>query len=173
MTSHRASTARLLVHALLQMWPITACEQTPPAPHDSSLPMLVWHVQNLTTQDEFDFVDSGRLTGSGDDEFVVTLTAADPQGVQSISLGGESSRVCARGSIAQSTDALYAGQNCTLMPDADGSVSTEASLELSVSPDSTCDDGFTWQGTTILLFGTGANYDDGMSDGTLGMEIRP
>jgi hypothetical protein len=173
MTSHRASTARLLVLALLETWLIAACEQTPDAPHDTSLPSLVWHVQNLTTHDEFDFADSGRLTGTGADQFLVTLTAADPEGIQSSYLGGESSRVCAMDSIAQSSDALYAGQSCTLMPDAEGNVPTETSLELSITPESTCDEGFTWQGTTILLFGTGTNYDDGMSDGTLAMDIRP
>jgi hypothetical protein len=173
MTSHRASTARLLVLALLQTWLVAACEQTADAKHDSSVPTLVWHVQNLTTQDEFDFAGSGRLTGTHTDAFLVTLTAADPEGIESISLGGESSRVCAMDAIAQSIDALYAGQSCTLMPNADGNVPTEISLELSITAEGTCDEGWVWQGTTILLFGTGANFEDGMSDGMLAMDIRP
>jgi hypothetical protein len=173
MTSHRASTARLLVLALLETCQVSACEQTPDAKQDTSVPTLVWHVQNLATQDEFDFAGSGRLTGTRSDEFLVTLTAADPQGIADIYLGGESSRVCAMDSIAQSSDALYAGQSCTLMPDADGNVPTETSLELSITPEGTCDEGFVWQGTTILLFGTGANFDDGMANGTLAMDIRP
>jgi hypothetical protein len=174
MTSHRASTARLLVLTTLTVWLVFSCTQeTINSSRDSTPPTLAWHVENRTTQTTSDFSGSGKLNGTRDDDFLVTLTAADPQGIRDTFLGGESSLNCASDAIGQSTDALYAGQSQTLTPDADGNVASETSLGLHVTPQSTCEADLNWQSTTIQLFGKGVNYADGMTDGTLTILVRP
>jgi hypothetical protein len=172
MTLHRASTARPLV--LAAGWLVFACgQETIDASRDSTPPTLAWHVENRTTHTSSEFAGSGKLDGTQDDDFVVTLTAADPEGIRDIYLGGESSLSCASDSIGQSTDALYAGQSQTLTPDAEGNMASQTSLELAVTPQSTCEPDLNWQSTTIQLFGKGTNYADGMTDGTLTIVVRP
>jgi hypothetical protein len=164
---------RVLVAVAAVLLGAAACEKVPKPTSDSTPPTLNWHVENRTTSTASDYAGSGSVTGKKGDEFRVTLTAKDPEGIHKITMGGGYTRSCIDGNIGQSATGDYAGQTQTLNPDSDGKVLTSIFLINSYTPDVTCNGGFTWQGTTIGLNGSGENYFSGKTNGTLTISITP
>jgi hypothetical protein len=169
----RRTGARVLVAAAVVLLTTTACDKVPKPTSDSTPPTLNWHVENRTTSTASDYAGSGTVTGKKGDEFRVTLTAKDPEGIQKITLGGGYTRSCVSGGLGQSGQGDFAGQTQTLAPDSNGNVLTQIFLINSYTPDVTCSSGYTWQGTSIGLVGSGVNYFSGTTNGTLTINITP
>jgi hypothetical protein len=150
-----------------------ACQKVPKPSSDSTPPVLTWHVENLTASTKSEIVGNGTVTGKQGDEFRVTLTANDPEGIQKITMGGGYTRNCLQNGAGQTASGSYAGQSQTLAPDGQGNVLTQIFLIQSISPDVTCNSGFTWQGTTIGLTGGGTNYFNGTTTGKLTISVTP
>jgi hypothetical protein len=150
-----------------------ACEKVNKPTSDSTPPILTWHVENLTQSTTADYTGNGTVTGKKDDEFRVTLTAHDPEGIQKITMGGGYTRSCAANGVGQSAQGDYATQTQTLSPDSNGKVLVQIFLIQSITPDITCSQGFDWKGTTISLVGTGTNYFNGTTSATLSLTVTP
>ena len=151
----------------------SACQTVPKPTSDSTPPTLKWHVENRTNSTATDIVGSGTVSGKKGDDFRVTLLANDPEGIKKITMGGGYTRSCAGNGLGQTGNGDYAGQSQTLSPDAQGKVLTQIFLIQSISPDVTCSGGFTWQGTSIGLNGSGTNYFSGTTNGTLTISVTP
>jgi hypothetical protein len=151
----------------------TACEKVPKPSSDSTPPILKWHVENRTANTATDISGSGHVSGKKNDEFRITVTANDPEGIEKITMGGGYTRSCVSGNLGQTGNGDYAGQSQSLAPDAQGKVLTQIFLIQSVTPDVTCSGGFTWQGTSIGLNGSGTNYFNGTTNGSLTITITP
>lgn len=168
------TVARSLALAAVLVLSVTACEKVPKPSSDSTPPTLKWHVENRTASTTADYAGSGQVSGKKGDEFRVTLIAHDDQGIHEITLGGGYTRNCVSGSLGQTGNGDYAGQTQTLKPDAQGKVLTQIFLIQSITPDVTCSgSGYTWQGTTITLAGSGTNYFSGKTNGTLTISVTP
>jgi hypothetical protein len=150
-----------------------ACQKVPKPTSDSTPPTLKWHVENRTANTATDIVGSGSVTGKQGDDFRVTLTANDPEGIEKITMGGGYTRQCLQDGAGQTASGLYAGQQQTLAPDGQGNVLTQIFLIQSISPDVTCSSGFTWKSTTIGLNGSGTNYFNGTTTGKLTISVTP
>jgi len=151
----------------------SACETVPKPTSDSTPPILKWHVENRTNSTATDIVGSGAVSGKKGDEFRVTLTANDPEGIEKITMGGGYTRSCVANGLGQSGNGDYAGQSQTLAPDAQNKVLTQIFLIQSITPDVTCSGDFTWKSTSIGLTGSGTNYFNGTTNGTLTISITP
>jgi hypothetical protein len=156
------------LHALV----FVACGPTRGAEQDVRRPTLLWRVEDRIAQSVVDIPSGGQLHGNEDSDFLVMLIAADSGGIQSISLGGESSQTCGSDTIGQTVDALFAGQTQTLPAD-EGEVLTKISLYQEIMPNSVCEAGLVWQKESIHLTGTGTNYVDGTTMGNLLIEFAP
>jgi hypothetical protein len=150
-----------------------ACQKVPKPTSDSTPPVLKWHVENRTNNTVTDIVGSGSVSGKQGDDFRVTLTANDPEGIEKITMGGGYTRNCLQDGAGQTASGSYAGQQQTLAPDGQGNVLTQIFLIQSISPDVTCSSGFTWKSTTIGLTGTGTNYFNGTTTGKLTISVTP
>ncbi len=165
----------LLMVATVLLVSAAGCEnvKVPKPSSDSTLPTLHWHVENRTTSTVTDHVGSGTVAGKKGDDFRVTLTAKDPEGIQKITMGGGYSKGCAStDGIGQIAQGLFAGKSQTLSPDSEGNVLTQIFLIESYTPDITCSSG-SWKSTTIGLVGSGTNYFNGKTDGSLTINITP
>ena len=167
----RRSMLGLLATAVLLT--ATACEKVPKPSSDSTPPTLKWHVENRTANTTTDINGNGKVSGKKNDEFRVTLTATDPQGIHKIIMGGGYTRSCVAGDVASGADGDYAGQSQSLAPDAQGKVLTQIFLIQSITPDVTCTGNLNWTGTSIDLVGTGTNYFNGTTTGNLTITIAP
>jgi hypothetical protein len=166
----RTVTGLLAVTLLLAA---AACEKVPKPSSDPTPPTLKWHVENRTTNTATDVTGTGAVSGKKGDEFRVTLIANDPQGIHKITMGGGYTRNCQGDGLGQTGNGDYAGQTQTLDPDAQGQVLTQIFLIQSITPDVDCSNGFTWTGTSIGLNGSGTNYFNGTTNGTLTINVTP
>jgi hypothetical protein len=148
--------------------------KVPKPSSDSTSPTLRWHVENRTTSAVSDHIGQGTVAGKKGEEFRVTLIAKDPEGIQKITMGGGYQKGCSSSGdgISSIGHGLYAGKEQTLAPDGDGNVLTQIFLIESYVPDVTCSGG-TWQQTTIGLVGSGTNYFNGTTNGSLTISIMP
>src|SRR5262252_5204462 len=103
-----------MLAAVFVVMGLTACDKVPKPTSDSTPPSLNWHVENLTTSVAADYAGSGTVTGKKGDEFRVTLTAKDPEGIQKITMGGGYTRSCRSGDLGQTGNGDYAGKVQTL-----------------------------------------------------------
>jgi hypothetical protein len=166
--------AGLSIAVVLALLALAACEKVDKPTSDSTPPELTWHVENLTKNTTADFPATGAtVTGAKGDGFRVTLTAKDPEGIHKITMGGGYVRGCRSGDVAQAANGDFAPQTQTLNPDAQGKVLTSIFLINSYDPDVTCNAGFTWTGTTISLAGTGTNYFNGTTNGSISIAVNP
>lgn len=163
----------LLPLAVTLLVGLAACEKVPKPTSDSTPPTLNWHVENRTTNTSTDIAGGGNVSGKKGDEFRVTLTATDPQGIQKITMGGGYTRSCLSGDLGQTGNGDYAGQSQSLAPDSQGKVLTQIFLIQSITPDITCSGGLTWKGTSIGLNGSGTNYFNGKTSGSLTINVTP
>lgn len=168
----RRSLSSVILAALLVAG-AAGCEKVPKPSSDSTPPTLKWHVENRTTETATDVAGTGSVSGKKGDEFRVTLIANDPEGVHQITMGGGYTRSCISGGLGQAANGDYAGQVQNLNPDSDGNVLTQIFLIQSITPDVTCSGGFTWQNTKISLVGSGTNYFNGKTNGSLTITVTP
>ena len=153
---------------------VAGCTKVNKPTADSTPPTLTWHVENLTTSTTVDIAGSGQVNAAGGDDFHITLTAADPEGIHKITYGGGYTRSCVNGNLGQSGEGDFAGQTQDLEPDAQNKVLTSIFLLDTVNPDITCSGiGYVWKGTTITLVGSGTNYFSGVTNGTLTIDVHP
>lgn len=163
----------LTICTTLNALAFVACAQAPRVEQDLTGPTLRWHVADHFVQTEIDILGSGHVTGNRDSDFLVTLTAADSDGIQSISLGGESSKTCGSEMVVQTVDELFAGQNQTVAAADARNAPTEIPLQQEVMSDSNCEVGLVWQKESIHLLGAGTNYSNGTTTSDLLIEILP
>jgi hypothetical protein len=164
----------LSISAVLALLALAACDKVDKPTSDSTPPTLTWHVENRTQSTAADYPATGAtITGAKGDEFRVTLTAKDPEGIHKITEGGGYVRSCISGDLGQSANGDFAPQTQTLNPDAEGKVLTSIFLINSYDPDITCNSGFNWTGTTITLDGTGTNYFSGTTNGSISITVKP
>src|SRR5579859_2096587 len=95
----RRTIAGLLAATLLLG--AAACEKVPAPTSDPTPPTLNWHVENRTAATAVDVAGSGSVTGAPGDEFRVTLTANDKQGIHTITMDGGYTLTCRDGDTAQ------------------------------------------------------------------------
>jgi hypothetical protein len=162
-----------LFAAALVLIGLTGCEKVKKPTSDTTPPTLTWHVENRTQNTSTDINGTGSVTGKKGDDFRVTLTAKDPQGIQKITMGGGYTKSCKKGSLGQSGQGDFAGKVQNLSPDGDGNVLTSIFLIESYTPDIDCNAGWTWEGTSIGLVGSGVNYLNLTTDGNLTIKVNP
>jgi hypothetical protein len=165
-------TAVILAAGLLLLG-AAACEKVPTPTSDPTPPTLNWHVENRTTSTAVDVAGTGKVTGKKGDDFRVTLTATDHEGIHKISMGGGYTTTCRSGDVGSNAQGVFGSQNQTLAPDAQNKVLTQIFLIQSVTPDTTCPGGTDWQSTSIGLNGSGTNYFNGTTTGTLTITVTP
>lgn len=166
------TTAVILAAGLLLLG-AAACEKVDRPTSDPTPPTLNWHVENRTTNTSQDIAGTGKVTGKKGDDFRVTLTATDHEGIQKISMGGGYTTACLSGDVGSNAQGVFNSQNQTLAPDAQNKVLTQIFLIQSVTPDTTCPGGTDWKSTSIGLNGSGTNYFNGTTTGTLTITVTP
>jgi hypothetical protein len=135
---------------------------------DTTPPALTWHVENRTGSTTQDVTGSGTVTGQPGDDFRITLTATDPQGIHAIDLNGGYTEQCDGGNnVAQQENGDFAPQSQTLSKNAQNKVLTSIFLLANADHETDCNSGFTWAGTTIEFTGVGTNFFNGTTSGTL------
>jgi FlaG/FlaF family flagellin (archaellin) len=170
----RRLTSIVVVLAVVVAGAVTGCTKVDKATSDSTPPTLNWHVENLTAGTAVDIATTGEADGVLGDDFRVTLTAADPQGIHQIHYDGGYTRSCINGNLGQNAEGDYAPQSQDLEPDAQNKVLTSIFLIEDITPDTDCSgSGYTWKKTTIGLQGTGTNYFNGVTVGNLTIKITP
>jgi hypothetical protein len=169
----RKLTLAALAGTAAAVFATTACMSVPAPASDNTPPMLKWHVENRTANTAQDITGSGSVTGAPGDDFRVTLTASDPEGIHQIDLGGGFTEVCQGGGLGQNTTGDFAGQSQTLQPDAQNKVLTSIFLIANANHETACNSGFDWKGTTIEFTGDGVNYFNGKTNGTLSISESP
>lgn len=148
---------------------ITGCTSVPKPTADTTPPVLTWHVENRTQETTTTVTNSGTVTGAKNDDFRVTLTADDPQGVHKIGLAGGFDERCetSNGSVGRSSQGDFAPQTQTLQPDAGDKVPTSGFLIMTVNHSTDCTDKLDWKSTVVSLDGTAMNYVNGTVTGSL------
>lgn len=165
---------KLTIAALaVTMLAISGCTSVPAPTSDSTPPVLKWHVENRTANTSQDITGSGTVTGAPGDDFRVTLTASDPEGIHQIDLGGGYTESCLGDGVGSNGNGDFATQTQTLHPDAQNKVLTSIFLIANANHITDCDSGFTWKGTTIEFTGDGINYFNGKTSGTLSIGEAP
>ncbi len=140
---------------------------------DSTPPVLTWHVENRTQGTTKTFTNNGSVTGAAGDDFQITLTADDPQGVHKIDLDGGFVVSCEGGGVGQASDGDFAPQEQTLEPNAQNKVLTSIFLIMTVNHDMDCENGLDWKSTVVDLDGSATNYFSGTVSGKLTITEKP
>jgi hypothetical protein len=126
---------------------------------------MKWNIFNNDTRETQEIAGSATLIAKPGESFRVSLIAEDPEGIREITLGKSSMWSCsADGLVKQNGPGLTEPAIQTLHPDSKGTVLTTIFLisETSFGPYD-CQSGFTFDGATIHLIGTGENYFKGVT----------
>ena len=176
MASTRAATrgtvAVIAVAAVVVL--LTGCDKVDKPTSDSSAPSLQWTVLDETTKQSTTIAGQGDFPGVRGRSYNVTLKAIDAQGIHEIRLGSSTAWGCKSGNLGQSHGPSLDTEDVQVLnPDADGKVLTEIFLLRSTSAIFDCSSGFTFSGGTTSMFGTGKNYFNGVTKGTLKINVGP
>jgi hypothetical protein len=144
------------------------CKKVTLPASDSTPPVLKWHVIPVSGPTQV-ITGTGMISANIGDTFDVTLTAEDPQGIHEISLASSMAWLCVSRGANQSTGPGLAVPSVqTLWPDGQGSVLTSIFLmrDVSMGPVE-CQSGYTLASVTVILYGKGENYFNGVTEATL------
>jgi hypothetical protein len=153
------------------------CKTSAPT-SDSSIPTLEWVVTNKSSgpahNTQVRINGSGTVNAKRGEEYAVTLNARDPEGIRKITLGGAGSYGCQGGGIGQNTDFHQVTDQQLLAPNAANEVLTQIFLLRNVGfTGLNCQNGLTFSGGNLQLYGMGENYFSGKATGTLTFSISP
>ena len=145
----------------------------PAAGSDSTPPTLGWNVfeRDSGGTGGTDYGANSSGLASYGHEMGFTLRAKDPEGIQSMDIGGSATWMCKSGDVGTNRNSHYAEQKHTFAPTADGKVLTEWAALLQASTNFDCPSGATFVGGTITLIGHASNYFAGVASGTLSVKI--
>jgi hypothetical protein len=158
----------VVVSMLLVVLISVGCKKVTLPASDSTPPVLKWHVIPVSGPTQV-ITGTGMLSTNIGDTFDVTLTAEDPQGIHEISLASNASWTCVSpGANQTSGPGLGVPSVQTLWPDGQGSVLTSIFLmrDVKMGPVE-CPSGYRLGGVTVILYGTGENYFNGVTEATL------
>lgn len=159
--------------AILVLLASQGCAKVPKPTSDSTPPTLTWSVYNQNTSTTVQINGSGTLNAKSGESYRVTLTANDPQGIHEITLGSNTGWQCVSGNIAQSAGpGLGVLDKQDLQPDSQNNVLTSIFLiqQANIGPFD-CQPGFTFSGASVEFDGTGTNYFNGVTKGTLKFNV--
>jgi hypothetical protein len=135
---------------------------------DSTPPVLKWSVIPVSGPTQT-ITGSGTINAAIGDTFDVTLTATDQQGIHEISLASSVSWTCVSDGANQTAGpGLAAPSVQTLFPDGQGNVLTSIFLmrDVNMGPFE-CQAGYRLGAVTVILYGKGENYFNGVTEATL------
>lgn len=163
-----------VIVAMVTCATVLACDNKVLKPaSDSTPPAITWNVLNKKTNEGADHPAKTTLQAHWGELYHVTMRANDPEGVQSVEMGGESIWTCAVGSTVQKHETVSAAQQQTFAPDAQGYVLTMHFLLEDFDFSFDCQAGYAFTGGSVTLQATATNYFGGTATGTLKLDVSP
>lgn len=143
------------------------CKTTKPT-SDSTAPVVKWSILHKPSNQQQEIMGDGTIAQKPDETLTVTFIATDPEGIHEITLGGGGSFSCIGNGIGQNTSIDQKTDVQTLNPDSAGNVLTQIFLIRDVDLNAwKCNPGFTFNGGSLTLIGTGENYFHGKTTAQL------
>jgi len=154
---------------LVALVALTACEKVDKPTSDSTAPLLKWTVNNTSTSETKEIAGSGTIQATVGHHFTVTLKAEDPQGIHEITISVSTGWQCVQGNLQKNAGpGLGAQKKQTLEPDSQGKVLTSIVLLESVTMGPyDCQSGYQATSGASTFEGSGTNYFNGKTNGTL------
>jgi len=151
---------------------LIACDKVTLPTSDSTPPTLSWKVLKLGNKESTNVPSGGTYPARKTDSLLVTLTAADRQGVSYIEMGGGYVKFCViSGTNETNSQGIYDTLSHSITPDANNQVLTETIETRTVQAEITCNQG-DWSSTKVMLNGLARNYFSGETKATMSILFK-